>query len=159
MKFTKRCFLPTLFCFSTFSIVTVGNPESAHAWFKICNQSTQTVSAAFAYEDLSGINRDIFGSAPPQMSRGWTSEGWWNLKSGQCVQVYPHDLRDRNSFYYVYAKGDSGVVWEGKNPFCVTSSSFTLGFANGRCGGRGRFENFKEVDTGNSRNFTYRFTD
>lgn len=157
---SKRHLLSALFSFSAFSIAIMGESQPAYAWFKICNQSTQTVYTAFAYEDVNAREPDIFGVAPPQRTKGWNSEGWWTLESGQCAEVYPHDLRDRNSYYYVYAKGNSGGVWEGDNKFCVVpGSAFTVGSANHRCGGRGDWRNFREVNVGNSRNYTYRLTE
>lgn len=160
MKSTLRKLLWPLFSFSTFSVLIMGTARPAHAWFEVCNQSTQQADVAFAYLDISDSRPiDIFGTRPPAAQRGWISEGWWTLKSGQCARVYPHELRVRNSYYYVYAKGKNGGIWSGKKSFCVTGSAFTLGAANQRCGGNGYWKNFNEVFTGNSRNYTYRLTE
>ncbi|MBE9092897.1 DUF1036 domain-containing protein [Tychonema sp. LEGE 07203] len=144
---------------STFLALTFSFPSAAHAWFTVCNKSTQKVSVAFAYLDINARKPDIFGNAPPQRSRGWTSEGWWSLSSGECAQVYPHELRVRNSVYYVYAKGEDGGLWGGDHNFCTIREAFTIGLADQRCGGRGEFKGFVEVNTGNARNFTYNLTE
>jgi uncharacterized membrane protein len=145
-----------LLSFSTLSIVTIGEAKPAQAWFQICNHSTQKVSTAFAYWDMDARRPDIFGLVEPTLDRGWTSEGWWILNSGECAQVYPHDLSERNSTYYVYAQAFDGGEWGKGTDFCVVPrSAFTVGNANGKCGGEGVWKDFNEVNTGNSRNYTY----
>ena len=139
------------------SIVSSSDP--AHAWFQVCNRSTESAVVAFAYLEINGRNPDIFGVAPPELSRGWNSEGWWSLKPGKCVQTYPHELRARNSIYYVYAQGNRGGEWSGSNTFCTIPGEFTLGNANKVCGNGGEWKKFKEVSTGDARNFTYKLQD
>ena len=94
---------------STFALGMFSFSAPAHAWFKVCNKSTETVLVAFAYPE----------------SGGWTSHGWWSLTSGQCTTTYDAELK--NKFYYVYAVGDSGGNWSGNNRFCTIKQPFTIG--------------------------------
>lgn len=134
---------------------TIAFSEPAHAWFEVCNRSTESVSVAFAYLEIDARRPDIFGNSRPQAQGGWSSQGWWNLDPGACAQTYPHELRVRNKVYYVYAKGKRGSVWQGSNRFCTISRNFILGNANNVCGNGGAWKSFQEVNTGNARNFTY----
>lgn len=154
------------------SLAVIGSdflfPSAAHAWFTICNKSSTSVVVAFAYMDAPDIrsycdtlSRTIGNCPPlPPSGRVWNSEGWWNLDSGDCAQVYPHELTKRNSYYYVYAESNDGGsrVWGGQHSFCTISDAFTLALADSRCeyGDRKRF---KEVYTGDARNYTYNLTD
>ena len=149
------------------SLAVIGSdflfPSAAHAWFQICNKSSSSASVAFAYMDAPDIRSycdNIIGSCPPLPPSGrvWNSEGWWSLDSGDCAQVYPHELTKRNSVYYVHAQSSDGSTWGGENSFCTLSSVFTLAFANSRCD-YGEWKIFKEVRTGNARNYTYNLTD
>ena len=138
-------------------------PSAAHAWFTICNKSSSSLSVAFAYMDAPDIRsycNNVIGSCPPLPPSGrvWNSEGWWSLDSDDCAQVYPHELTKRNSVYYVHAQSSDGSTWGGGNSFCTLSSVFTLAFANSRCD-YGEWKIFKEVRTGNARNYTYNLTD
>ena len=133
----------------------VSSSEAAYAWFQVCNRSTESVSISFAYLEINGRHPDIFGDAPPELSRGWNSEGWWSLEPGKCAQTYPHELRARNRIYYVYAKGNRGGEWGGSNAFCTISREFILGNADKVCGNGGEWKRFKEVKTRDARNFTY----
>lgn len=161
----SRCLLLAFFSFSTLSIITIGEAKPAQAWFKICNQSTETVSTAFSYLNVSsnrlgGVLGGVFGGSIPQSNKGWTSQGWWTLNPGACAEVYPADLSERNSYFYVYAKGSDGGLWGGNKRFCVDpSSEFIVDSANKNCSGRGEWRGFNEVYTGDSRNYTYRLTD
>jgi uncharacterized membrane protein len=129
-------------CFSVVSVLTLLEAKPANAWFKVCNQSTEKVDVAFAYTAGGGK---------------WMSEGWWILRSGDCATVYGGELTNR--YYYVYAKGNAGGVWTGNNNFCVISDKFLIGFADTRCSGNGRWEKFNQVDTGDSKNWTYNLTE
>lgn len=135
--------------------------KPALAWFKVCNQSTrQNVSVAFAYLDTDASVPDIFGNREPALRRGWNSQGWWNLQSGECTTVFWHQLNHRNSFWYVYAESSDGGVWSGNNYFCVVpGDEFHLGNANARCGGRGKRYGFSEVNTGNAKDYTFNLTE
>lgn len=150
-----------------FSISLFSSSNAALAWFTICNKSGSTADVAFAYLDIPDPRqrddcRFLTGCEPlPPNQRVWNSEGWWNLSSGQCVQVYPHELTQRNSFYYIYANAvDGSGAWTGKNYFCTLNTAFTLALADRKCSGAGRkWKPFIEVNTGNNRNFTYNLTD
>lgn len=144
----------------TFLISTFSVTSPAHAWFNVCNKSASKANVAFAYLEIGARRPDIFGNpGPPQMSQGWTSEGWWSLGSGECAQVYPHSLRERNRIYFVYGESDDGSSWSGSQPFCTISSRFALGRADRVCGDSGTWKRFIRVDVGGVKNFTYSLTD
>lgn len=142
--------------------------KPAQAWFQICNKSSQSVAVAFAYLDVPDSRNycDAFGNCRP-LSGGeklWNSKGWWRLNSGECVGVYPHELKKRNSYYYVYARTlDGSSYWKGKNYFCVVDNiyqQFGLAYADSRCEGQNtRKLAFQQVYTGNAKNYTYSLTD
>jgi uncharacterized membrane protein len=145
---------------STFLISTFAFSSPAHAWFKVCNRSSETASVAFAYYDVDARRPTILGPAPPKLGRGWTSEGWWTLSSGQCAETFPHSIRERNRIYYLYAETSSDT-WQGANQFCVLNdraSRFALGHADRVCGNGGERKPFKEIDAGNVKNYTYTLT-
>jgi len=150
----------TLFVISLFS-----SPDSALAWFQICNKSGSEVSVAFAYLDIPDSREycdALIGCEPLHPNQKvWNSEGWWNLSSGECAQVYPHELRKRNSIYYVYGEAtDGSVEYSGEQAFCTLRTEFTLALANQKCNGDGReWKRFIKVGTGNSRNFTFTLRD
>ena len=145
---------------STFWGLNLLYPSTARAWFDVCNKSGDKASVAFAYLEIDAAESDIFGNTPPRRSRGWTTEGWWNLTSGECARVYPHELNKRNGIYYVYAEAEDGGEWSGKNRFCTINKPFTLARADKQCEGIGRvWKNFIEVNTGNARNYTYNLGD
>jgi uncharacterized membrane protein len=151
-----------LFAFSTSFVIFCAKP--AQAWFRVCNKSSQSVAVAFAYLDVPD-SRDYcnaFGQCEPlpRNKRIWNSQGWWQLNSGQCVGVYPHELRKRNSYYYVYARAlNSSSSWGGDHSFCAVDdifSKFGLAYADTRCNGQNTTRRgFQQVYTGNTKNYTY----
>ncbi|MEG3904967.1 DUF1036 domain-containing protein [Microcoleus sp. B4-C5] len=113
----------------------------AQAWFKVCNKSGSTATVAFAYPE----------------GGGWTSHGWYRLKSGECATTYHPSLKNR--FYYVYGVSESGGQWGGNHRFCTVESEFTMASSDRRCGSNGEWKGFEQVDTGNAKNFTYTLTE
>ncbi len=148
-----------------FGISLFTHSNSAFAWFTICNKSGSEANVAFAYLDIPDSREycdALTGCEPLHPNQTvWNSQGWWNLSSGECAQVYPHELRKRNSIYYVYGEGTDGSgEWSGEQAFCTLSTEFTLALADKKCNGEGReLKQFTKVNTGNSRNFTYDLTD
>jgi uncharacterized membrane protein len=148
-----------------FAISLFSSSKSALAWFEVCNKSGTPAQVAFAYADVPDSREycdPINGCEPlPPNKSVWNSHGWWNLSSGQCAQVYPHELTKRNSVYYVHAEAQNGSVsWPGTQPFCTLTTEFTLALADRKCNGEGRtLKNFKEINTRDSRNYTYTLSD
>jgi uncharacterized membrane protein len=83
---------------STFWSLNLLCPSTARAWFDVCNKSGDKAFVAFAYLEIDAAESDIFGNTPPRRSRGWTTEGWWNLTSGECARVYPMSLTKETAF-------------------------------------------------------------
>jgi uncharacterized membrane protein len=118
-------------------------PAAANAWFDVCNQSGENISVAFAFHEDN-----------------WKSQGWWNLDSGSCARLYPEELRAKNTYYYVYAKGNQGGEWTGDRAFCTVTQKFLLANANQVCRGNNRvWKNFIEVFTGEYSNYTMTLSD
>src|SRR5271166_2525346 len=74
----------------------------ARADLRMCNNTQNRVSVAIAYTD----------------GQGWVSEGWWNLKSLDCVTLLRGALAAQ--YYYVYAMDERGGEWKGKAFMCTS---------------------------------------
>jgi len=116
-------------------------PAKAQASFKICNNYKDHISTAVAYYSKE---YDYF-----------ISEGWWALDPGQCKTAIGGDLADR--YIYVYAMNDGqSWEWSGDYKMCVNPDDpFTLYNAQNKC--PFVYKNFREVDTGDYKTFTYTF--
>jgi uncharacterized membrane protein len=102
----------------------------AVADLRMCNNTANRVSVALAYTD----------------GQGWVSEGWWNLKSLDCVTLLRGALAAQ--YYYVYAMDERGGEWKGKAFMCTTDREFKIeGRQDCFMRGYGR-TGFFEVDTG-----------
>jgi uncharacterized membrane protein len=114
----------------------------AAADFRICNVTKSRVGVALGYKD----------------AEGWATEGWWNLKPGDCETLLRGTLAAR--YYYLYAVDyDRGGEWSGQATMCTRDKEFTIRGAND-CLARG-FDRtgFFEVDTGEQQTWTVRLTD
>ena len=121
---------------------TIGSCGTAHADFRLCNNTGSRVGIAIGYKD----------------GDGWITEGWWNLSSRSCDTILRGTLVAR--FYYVYAVDyDRGGEWSGKAFMCTRDKEFTIrGIED--CLARG-FDRtgFFEVDTGEQRSWTVQLTE
>lgn len=118
---------------------SVAFPTKANAFLQICNYSTEpNIDVAFAFHN----NYD----------KTWHSQGWYNLDNGRCKTVVNGDLTNR--YYYIHAEGGDGRSWGSGHRFCTMNTAFTISGANQRCT-NGTFSSFSEVDTGNSKYWTY----
>ncbi len=77
-------------------------PADARGSFRVCNKTTVSVSLAVA---CYSFDADFF-----------VSQGWWNLKPGACVAVFPDNSEDAHRYYY--AESSSGV-WGDANGLSV----------------------------------------
>ena len=126
--------------------------SGAAAGFKICNKSNERASVSIGYK-----HEDF----------GWTSEGWWRVPIGNCVDIVRGDLNSR--YYYIYATGHRGGTWSGGKTqdggfFCISKEKYTLrnrDYQKGNTIYCGKFETkkFRIVDTGESTDFTYNLTE
>ena len=114
----------------------------AAADLRMCNNTGARVSVALAYTD----------------GQEWVSEGWWNLKSLDCVTLLRGALAAQ--YYYVYAMDERGGEWKGKAFMCTSDREFKI---QGRqdCFVRGYDRTgFFEVDTGkDAKSWTVQLTD
>lgn len=135
--------LPSLFAGAILALAGLcASHGQAQADFRLCNNSTGRVSVAIAYTD----------------SRSWISEGWWNLKSGDCETLLRGPLVAQ--YYYVYAMDERGGEWKNRAFMCTRDREFRI---EGRqdCYARG-FDRtgFFEVDTGrDAKSWTVQLTD
>ncbi len=74
----------------------------------MCNNTMNRVSVALAYTD----------------GQGWVSEGWWNLKTLDCVTLLRGALAAQ--YYYVYAMDERGGEWKGKAFMCTSDREFKI---------------------------------
>jgi uncharacterized membrane protein len=114
----------------------------AFADLRMCNNTNNRVSVAIGYTD----------------GQNWVSEGWWNLKSLDCVTLLRGALAAE--FYYLYAMDERGGEWKGKVFMCTSDREFKI---DGRqdCFVRGyNRTGFFEVDTGkDAKSWTVQLTD
>lgn len=131
-------------------------PEKASAWFEVCNRSQSEASVAFAYLDIADNRNEKLRRANADGSpQPWFSEGWWNLKPGDCRKVYPHELWRRNRYYYVYANSRDGKrLWSGNYAFCTSPNEFTIDNSKRNCPERRGFQQI-DIGGGRVRNYTY----
>ncbi len=116
--------------------------ESAHADFRLCNNTGSRVGVAIGYKD----------------NEGWTTEGWWNLPSRKCETLLRGQLVAR--YYYIYAIDyDRGGEWSGRAYMCTRDKEFII-HGTENCLARG-FDRtgFFEVDTGEQRSWTVQLTE
>jgi uncharacterized membrane protein len=117
-------------------------PAPARADLKLCNSTSSRIGIAIGYKD----------------TKGWTTEGWWNVASHSCETVLKGKLIAR--YYYVHAVDyDRGGEWRGSAQLCTDDKAFTIkGEQN--CTARGyKTTRFFEVDTGEEQNWTVRLVD
>ena len=131
---------------ATFAALSLVAASASHADFKVCNQSKERASVSIGYNSSE---------------YGWTSEGWWRVPIGDCVNIINGDLKNR--YYYVYATGHKGGTWSGRKDqdggfFCIAKEKYTLHNREYQTGNtisceKGRFQTkkFRIVDTGNRR--------
>lgn len=114
----------------------------AQAELKLCNATPSRVGVAIGYQD----------------SRGWATEGWWNISAQTCESLLKGPMPSR--YIYVYAVDyERGGEWSGAHSMCVTDRSFSIRDVKD-CEGRGyRTGKFYEVDTGRSAQWTIRLSD
>ena len=116
--------------------------QAARADLRMCNNTNNRVSVALAYTE----------------GQGWVSEGWWNLKSLDCVTLLRGALAAQ--YYYLYAMDERGGEWKGKAFMCTSDREFKI---QGRqdCFVRGYDRTgFFEVDTGkDTKSWTVQLTD
>lgn len=109
----------------------------ALAAFNVCNRASQLARVALGRFDGSQ----------------WTSQGWWAVKPGACIQLLTGPLQAR--YYYLYASDGLGGTWEGKTRFCVASDHRFQAVGRGACARRGlETRGFFEVDTGHKPDWT-----
>lgn len=117
-------------------------PAAAFAELKLCNATPSRVGVAIGYQD----------------SRGWATEGWWNISAQTCESLLKGPMPSR--YIYVYAIDyERGGEWSGAHTMCVTDSSFSIREVK-NCEDRGyRTGKFYEVDTGRAAQWTIRLAD
>ena len=136
---------------AAFSLMTA---TAGHAEFKVCNKSKERANVSIGYNSSE---------------YGWTSEGWWAVPIGDCVNILNGDLKSR--YYYVYATGHKGGTWSGPKDqdggfFCIRKEKYTVHNRDYQKDStisceKGRFETkkFRIVDTGETTSFTYNLTE
>ncbi len=123
------------------AVFVAATATPAAADLRMCNNTGGRVSVALAYTD----------------GQEWVSEGWWNLKSLDCVTLLRGALAAQ--YYYVYAMDERGGEWKGKAFMCTSDRQFKI---QGRkdCFVRGYDRTgFFEVDTKDSKSWTVQLTD
>ncbi len=117
--------------------------REALADLKLCNMTKSRVGVVIGYRD----------------TKGWVTEGWWNINAGNCNDILKGKLNAR--YYYIHAEDYVREgEWSGKAFMCVKNKVFTIRNAEKDCERRGyRKAGFFEVDTTNEDDWTIRLTD
>lgn len=121
---------------------TMMSTLSAHADFRICNDTKSLVGAALGYKE----------------DEKWLSEGWFQIPAETCSSLIEGDLDSR--FYYIYAEdADKGGQWRGDVFLCTNEREFKIEGVQD-CFTRGHIKTgFFEIDTGNRSNWMVRLTE
>jgi len=116
---------------------------AALADLKLCNMTKSRIGAVIGYRD----------------TKGWVTEGWWNVNANDCATILKGKLNAR--YYYIHAEDYvRDGEWAGKAFMCVKNKAFTIRNAEKNCVERGyRKAGFFEVDTTNEDDWTIRLTD
>ncbi len=112
--------------------------------FRVCNQTGGSIEVAKALNTgaTDGQHQIII------------SEGWYQVRDGQCVYLWTGELKYR--YYLIYAQNKSvGEEWAGEIPICVSRSAFTI--RSDTCGPEYYRRNFIQVDTGDASGWTFAF--
>ena len=123
-------------------IAMLAVPAAAWADLKLCNVTSSRIGVAVGYQD----------------SKGWATEGWWNISSQTCETLLKGTLGSR--YYYVHAVDyDRGGEWTGSNAMCTADKSFAIRGSQD-CPKRGyKRSGFFEVDTNDAKDWTIRLTE
>ena len=123
-------------------LLLAGFAAPALADLKLCNATSSRIGVAIGYQD----------------TKGWATEGWWNIASQTCETLLKGTLSSR--FYYVHAVDyDRGGEWAGSNLMCTSDKTFTVRGTQD-CPKRGyKRTGFFEVDTNDAKDWTIRLTD
>ncbi len=106
---------------------------------KLCNTTSSRVGVAVGYKS----------------TKGWVSEGWWNIASHTCETVVTGKLINRYYYLHVLDYDQSGE-WSGKLYMCTDDKPFTITEID-NCAERGfKRTGFFEVDTGEESSWTVR---
>jgi uncharacterized membrane protein len=134
--------------FSCFSLVlaTVVIPasRSAHAEFRVCNQTLNLFNIA--------VGRELAGA--------FTIEGWWAVPANSCVTPIKDDLLSaRLKYVYVHALSITGEdLLQGEWDMCIKPEKFVYTKRPGEdwsCWVSGyQKAKFAEVNTGNAKSWT-----
>lgn len=123
-------------------LVAASAAGGALADLKLCNASSSRVGVAIGYQD----------------SKGWATEGWWNIAPQTCETLLKGTLSSR--YYYIHAVDyDRGGEWNGGSFMCTADKVFLIRGVQD-CAKRGmKRTGFFEVDTGEAKDWTVRLTD
>lgn len=138
-----RKFLPCIISAIAAGALTGSTARAAEDGFEVCNRTKFNVVYAKA---LNVANKDV------TKKDEIVSEGWFDLKPGECHMLYPGKLKYRYYMVYAEAKG-SNRKWTGKINVCVQNSTFKL--SGETCSSNRNHRSFIEVDTGDYDTFTY----
>ena len=102
--------------------VKKGKKGAIEEGLKVCNKTSVELSAAVAY-------------STDDADKQWTSQGWTDIKAGECEMVLTEKLTKH--YYYVYATSDNGDISVGgedaNHTFCVDMEADSFKFDGGKC--------------------------
>ncbi len=114
---------------------------SAHAEFRVCNQTDSLVGVSIGYKT----------------DGEWITEGWWRIPADICTPIIEGDLTTR--YFYLNAESvDAEGKWRGPVFMCTSNVEFKIRGVKD-CFARGyERTGFFEVDTGKQKSWQVRLT-
>lgn len=82
----------------------VGPLQSASAWLKICNDTSETITFANTWYDSAAC------STGANYCSDWKKDGWYNIAPDACSTVYSGSAYGRYFYYYAQAT-DGSPKW------------------------------------------------
>lgn len=138
-----RCIrLAALMLAATTGLLTLAHAGTAHADFRLCNDTKSLVGVALGYREKGK----------------WLTEGWWQVPGETCASLIEGDLNSR--YYYLYAEdADRGGQWRGDVFMCTSDREFRIEGVQ-ECFARGfQKTGFFEIDTSNKQSWMVRLTE
>ncbi len=136
------------------------------AWGKVAAMAALTLASAVVLANRAVADLQLCNTTPSRIgvsigyqgSKGWATEGWWNIPAGSCETLLKGSVPSR--YIYVFAIDyDRGGRWTGNNMMCTSEKSFWIPGTKD-CAKRGhRRTGFFEVDTGTEQDWTIRLSD
>ncbi len=107
----KRAILRALVLVSLSSAMVVGGGGTAHAWYKIKNNTPSNIYVVHAFNAMSGFLCGWSDACDDRVLQGWEVQGWYKIAPGADVSIQNKGYG--NAWHDVYAQDELGHIWSG----------------------------------------------